>query len=416
MFALVDCNNFYASCERVFNPRLKGVPVIVLSNNDGCVVARSNEAKALGIKMGVPFYQVQPLVQQHRIAVFSSNYALYGDMSQRVMQVLEQFTPALEIYSIDEAFLSLNGLPLTNLTAYSHTIRKTVQQWTGIPVSIGIGATKTLAKIANYHAKKSARSQGVFMVTPDSLEATLQETPIAEVWGVGAALTKKLQGQGITTAAQLAATDPKVMRRTFNVVMERLVMELQGLSCLPLETLPSPKQSTAVTRSFWRPVTTRETLLAALASYTSRAAEKLRRQQQVATCAQIFWNTSRHRSSPRYWTSTVGFPMPTSDPRDMFTAIEEVLARWYEPGHSINKAGIVLYGLQPTPGRQTDLFTQPRRCTQPLLQAMDAINRRYGSNTIRFAVCNNSTLWAMKAERRSPRYTTCWNELWTVRV
>ncbi|BAY59242.1 DNA-directed DNA polymerase (plasmid) [Leptolyngbya boryana NIES-2135] len=210
MFALVDCNNFYVSCERVFNPRLEGIPVIVLSNNDGCVVARSNEAKALGIKMGVPLFQIQPLVRQQRIAVLSSNYALYGDMSQRVMQVLEQFTPTLEIYSIDEAFLSLDGFAHLDLTTYARSIRQTVRRWTGIPVSIGLGTTKTIAKLANYHAKRSRKAGGVLDLTPpDLLSVALHRTPVDEIWGIGAAITQRLNQRGIETAAQFVAASPK---------------------------------------------------------------------------------------------------------------------------------------------------------------------------------------------------------------
>ena len=277
LFALADCNNFYASCERVFNPKLAGRPAIVLSNNDGCVVARSNEAKALGIAMGVPAFQIRHLIRKHDVQVFSSNYALYGDLSQRVMETLQQFSPEVEVYSIDEAFLNLSGFTNINLTDYGRRIRATVKQWTGIPVSVGIAETKTLAKIANHVAKRTEGTDGVFDFTawPDR-DSVLARVLVEEVWGIGPNYARLLTQHGITTALGLRDADDHWIQKQMGVVGLRTVHELRGISCLPLEQCPPPKQGITCSRSFGRPVTTLAEMREAVAAYTARAAEKLR--------------------------------------------------------------------------------------------------------------------------------------------
>jgi DNA polymerase V len=280
LFALIDCNNFYVSCERLFQPMLHGKPVVVLSNNDGCIIARSDEAKALGIPMGLPAFKLADLVKEHSIEVYSSNYTLYGDLSARVMTTLTQWTPAVEVYSIDEAFLQFSPLPPETLTAYGQTMRATLHQWTGIPVSIGIGPTKTLAKLANRLAKRSTEAKGVVALTsPSEIEAVLACTPIEDIWGIGPGYTRRLKAHNIRTALQLRDANDRWIRQQLGVVGQRIVWELRGISCLPLELCPPPKQSLMMSRSFGRPITTMIEMREAVATYMTRAAEKVRRHE-----------------------------------------------------------------------------------------------------------------------------------------
>lgn len=314
VFALVDCNNFYASCERVFNPRLNGKPVIVLSNNDGCVVARSNEAKALGIGMGVPEFMVRETIRTHRVQVFSSNYALYGDMSQRVMETLQQFCPDLEIYSIDEAFLSLSGFRSRNFAEYAATIRSTVKRWTGLPVSIGIAESKTLAKIAGDIAKKTP--SGVFdLLTYPNRETLLSQTATHDVWGIGKAHSQFLHGHGIKTALQLRQADDQFIKTHMGIVGMRLVNELRGLSCLQLEQCPPPKKDITCARSFGRAITQLPEMEQAVSSYVTRAAEKLRAQQLAVTNLTVFLHTNQFKDDPQYSNSlTMKLPVARIPP------------------------------------------------------------------------------------------------------
>ncbi|HEY9827604.1 MAG TPA: Y-family DNA polymerase [Stenomitos sp.] len=307
MLALCDCNSFYVSCEIVFNPKLRGQPVIVLSNNDGCVVSRSPEAKAIGIAMGIPAFKIRDLIEQHRIQVFSSNYALYGDLSRRVMATLATFTPELEVYSIDEAFLNLAGFPSHDLQHYAQRIRHTVEQWTGIPISIGIAPTKTLAKVAGSIAK--SRPDGVFLL-PMPPDEYLANTPIAEVWGIGRKYARSLQSHNISTALQLRGANLLWVGKTYNVVMQRLVLELRGQPCFNLETCPAPRQSITVSRSFGRPITTQPELREAIATYTSRAAAKLRQQHLTTAAIHIFAKTSRFQSD--YYSEAITLTLPYS--------------------------------------------------------------------------------------------------------
>src|SRR2546425_5991390 len=283
LFALIDCNNFYVSCERLFQPMLHGKPVVVLSNNDGCVIARSDEAKALGIPMGLPAFKLADLINEQPIEVFSSNYTSYGDMSTRVMTTLAQWTPDIEVYSIDEAFLQLPTLPLDTLATYGQMIRATIHQWTGIPVSIGIVSTKTLAKLANRLAKRSIEAQGVVALTsPSQIEATLAQTPIEDIWGIGPGYSRRLHAHEITTALQLRNVNDRWVRQELRIVGLRLVWELRGISCLPLELCPPPKQSLMVSRSFGRPITTLTEMREAVATDMTRAAGKFSRQYLAA--------------------------------------------------------------------------------------------------------------------------------------
>jgi len=300
MFALLDCNNFYVSCERLFQPMLQGKPVVVLSNNDGCVIARSDEAKALGIPMGLPAFKLTELLQEHPIEIFSSNYTLYGDLSTRVMKTLTQWAPAVEVYSIDEAFLDLTGLSTDALAGYGHTMRATIHQWTGIPVSIGIGPTKTLAKLANRLAKRSLEAQGMVALTsPSEIEAILAQMPIEALWGIGPGYTRCLKAHDIRTALQLRDANDRWIRQQLGVVGQRIVWELRSISCLSLERCPPPKHSLMVSRSFGRPITTRTEMSEAVASYMSRAAEKLRRSHGAAGVLTVFLMTNRFTEEPQ---------------------------------------------------------------------------------------------------------------------
>ena len=414
LFALVDCNNFYASCERVFNPRLEGKPVVVLSNNDGIVVARSNEAKALGIAMGVPEFQIRRLIRAHDVQVFSSNYVLYGDMSQRVMETLGQFTPNLEIYSIDEAFLSLSGFTSRDLTEYGREIRATVKRWTGIPVSVGIAETKTLAKVAARVAKRSKNAAGVFnLATSQDRNALLAEIPVEDVWGIGANWARLLKRHGIATALALREADVHWVRGTMGVVGERLVRELNGVSCLPLEDCPPPKQGITVSRSFGRPVTSLSEMREAIAAYTARAAEKLPGERLAATVLTVFLTTNSFKDEPQYSNAaTIKLPVATGNTSDLLRYALPGVEQIYRDGYRYKKAGVMLTGLVPACQVQGDLFDrQDRERVQQLMRALDGLNDRMGAGTLRYAAEGQRQQWQTKFEHRSPAYTTNWTDL-----
>jgi DNA polymerase V len=410
-FALVDCNNFYVSCERVFQPHLWGKPVVVLSNNDGCVVARSPEVKALGIKMGVPFFQIRQLVAQHHIQVFSSNYTLYGDLSQRVMTTLANFSPEVEVYSIDEAFMRLTPSQ-GNLTDYGHQIKATVQQWTGIPVSLGIAPTKVLSKVAMEVAKKTAG--GVFhLESPADANEILQEMPVCDIWGIGSRLGYWLETQGIKTALQFKEARPELIQKKMGVVGKRLLLELQGISCLPLELLPSPKKETCISRSFGQPITTLTELQQAIALYVGRAAVKLRHQQQVATGMIIFAHTSRFIDDPQSSSMVVNLPTGTNFTPELLKYASAALQKIYVPNCPYKKAGVILTGLHSDNERQGFLFEQPRDLDRELnlSQIVDRLNQRYGAETMTFGLVGQGQAWRIKSNQRSPRFTTHWDEL-----
>lgn len=414
VFALVDCNNFYASCERVFHPRLEGHPVVVLSNNDGCVVARSNEAKALGIGMGVPEFQIRPLLRRHRVHVLSSNYALYGDMSQRVMETLEQFCPDLEIYSIDEAFLGLSGFTSRNLTDYGQRIRSTVKQWTGIPVSVGMAETKTLAKIANRIAKRTPDTSGVFdlLACPDR-DRLLGRVPVEEVWGIGANHARFLHQHGITTALQLRHANDQFIRKQMGVVGLRLVMELRGVSCLELEQCPSPKQSITCSRAFGKSVTTLDEMEEAVSSYVERAAEKLRTERLAVTTMTVFLKTNEFKDVPQYSNAlTVQLSVATDTTHELIRAAVQGIRTMYREGYQYKKAGVMLTGLVLGNQAQADLFdAQNRTQSKRLMSALDTINERWGAGTLHYASSGIQKAWKTQFHRRSPAYTTDWDAL-----
>lgn len=411
--ALIDCNNFYVSCERVFDPRLRGVPVGVLSNNDGCFIARSEELKALGVRMGTPAFQVRDLIRRHRVRVLSSNYALYGSMSARVNAVLTDFAPAAEAYSIDETFLDLTGIAGRDLRPLCQDLRATVLRWTGIPTCVGLGPSKTLAKLANAAAKADPALGGVCDLTEASVcAAVLAAFPVAEVWGVGPATAAKLAALGVTTAAGLRDFDPKQARALGTVVLERLVWELRGLACLDLELVAPPRKGLAVTRSFGRPVTALAEALEAVAAHATRAAEKLRTHGLVAGRLSAFAHTAPHHPGPQHHAArATGLVPMTADTRDLVAAAGRCLAAAWRDGFAYAKAGVVLEDLCPPEAAPRTLFDAPRPGSARLMAAVDRLNARFGHGTVFPAAAGTERVWAQRAAHRSPRYTTRLDEL-----
>lgn len=414
--ALIDGNNFYVSCERVFNPKLEGRPVVVLSNNDGCAVSRSAEAKALGVKMGAPWFQMQDLAKQHGIIALSSNYELYADMSNRMMTVLGEFSPDQEIYSIDECFLGLEGFDSYNLAEYGQQMRQRVSRWVGLPVCVGIAGTKTLAKLANHCAKKGlAGADGVCdftcMNTP-KLSDLLACIDISEIWGIGRRLSEQLKNRGISSVEDLRKADTKTLRREFSVVMERTVMELNGTPCIELEEGVPNKQQIISSRSFGSYVRELQSLEEAVATYIARAAVKLRGQASVAGMVQVYIRTNPHKAkAPQYQKGiTVPLSIATDDTLRLTQAALWALKRIYRPGYDYQKAGVALLNLSPKVSAQTDLFVCPRNNAQ-LMATMDRINAIWGRDTVRSAAEGIGKKWKMKRELKSPRYTSNWSEL-----
>lgn len=413
IFALVDCNNFYASCERVFNPSLSTRPIVVLSNNDGCVVARSNETKALGIPMGAPYYQIKERIERNGVAVFSSNYQLYGDMSHRIMDSLRMFVPDIEVYSIDEAFLQLDGFAKTDLFKMATDIRSTLFKWTGIPTSFGIAPTKTLAKIANRVAKKHTQ-EGVFDIRDPGLQTKILSTlSVEEIWGISHGLGKRLRCLGIYSALELRDAEPERIRKHLGVVGERIVYELRGVSCLNIEKI-NPKKSIMSSRSFGTLLSELEPIEEALANYAARACKKLRKQKSKAQGLHVFLKTNHFRKEdPQYSNgSTIGFSHPTSDTALIIHKGKKLLQSLYLPGFNYQKCGILLLDLVSENYEQDDLFTlNDSSKADQLMDVMDRINKSMGENMIFHAAQGIQRKWQMRSEKRSPRYTTSWAEL-----
>ncbi len=416
LFALVDCNNFYASCERLFRPELKGRPVVVLSNNDGCVIARSSEAKALGIPMGAPAFQWERQFRASGVAVFSSNFPLYGDLSARIMTTLEGLAPRVEVYSIDEAFLDLTGV--ADPVALCREIRERVLRWVGIPVSIGLARTKTLAKLVNGVAKKQPGHGGVFSLEQGrDTEAVLGVTDVGDVWGIGPRHSKRLLARGVRTALDFVRLPGDWVRREMSVVGLCTQLELAGTSCLSLERAPAPHKSLLCSRTFGRLVSEPAHLREAVVSYAVRAVEKLRREGAEATSVQVYISTPRHRENlPQHsGQATVALPAATAHTPTIIAAALRALEQCFRPGFEYQKAGVMLLGLAPARARQIsllDLDPAERRRQQGLMAALDAVNRRFGSGTLRYAItAAPDRPWHMRQLRRSPRYTTSWDEL-----
>lgn len=414
MFALIDCNNFYASCERLFRPDLKTTPIVVLSNNDGCCIARSNEAKELGIAMGAPYFQIKGLCRQHGVKVFSSNYTLYGNISHRVMCTIERLWPHVEIYSIDEVFLDLSSLPSHLQESFCLTLQKKILKETGIPTSVGMGITKTLAKTANYLCKKVFKT-AVLNVTPNKNEI-LKYIAVGEVWGIGRRWARKLQACGIHTAFDLATTNTFWLRKQFNVMMMRTAMELQGIACAGLQE-PQIKQSILSSKSFGQMQTQYHFIAQSISSHCARAVDKMRSQELMAQRLRIFVHTNRFREdlAQHFQSMEVEFIQPTDDLRLITKRAKQCLLRIFKEGFYYKKAGVCLEALIPKNQKQLDFFYQPKEeqidQTERLMSVVDKVNQKYGRSTLRLAAEGHSKPWAMRAELKSPAYATRWSEV-----
>jgi len=427
MLALIDASNFYVSCERVFRPSLNGRPVVSLSNNDGCAIARSNEAKALGIKMGQPWHEIRHLEVEAGLIALSANFALYGDMSNRMMSLAAGLGPTQEIYSIDESFIGLDGVR-GDLTKRSWAIRSRILQWTGIPCGVGIGPTKTLAKLANHIAKTADRKPGSYpesmatvcnleALAPSDLDALFAATEVGEVWGVGRRIGQQLRDAGVNSVLDLARLSPSMVRGRWGVVLERTVRELQGQPCIGLEDAPPAKQQIACTRSFGHPVTELSDLIEAISEFASRAAEKLRRQSGLAGQILVFAHTSPFRPGPKFSKSiVVPLRRPTADSRLLVQAAVAGVRQIYQPGYRLAKAGVMLMDLMPDTISQGEFdFDAPEgRDRGKLMVAMDAINDRFGRGAIHVGSAvgaGGGRAWSMRQERLTPQYTTNWDDI-----
>ncbi len=412
--ALVDCNNFYVSCERLFRPDLDGVPLVVLSNNDGCVVSRSNEAKALGIKMGQPWFDYKKLSEEHGILAFSSNYALYADLSNRVMSILSDFAPRHEVYSIDECFVDLTGMP--KLREVSYAMRERVGKWTGIPVCVGIGPTKTLAKLANHVAKKHPRSKGVFNYNALSDEQKVQllrRIPVEEVWGVGRKLTQRLEGHRIRSVLDLRQAHVPTLRAEFGVVMEKIQRELQEVPCIELQEIQPDRQQIIASRSFGKMVSELPVLQDALSTFVANACAKLRRQGSNAAVIQVFLQTNRFRKDlPQYMPSlAVPLAYPTNDSLEVNRWASALCERMFKAGYQYKKAGVMLSEISSVTHQQGDLLEEAAPNKGKLMLALDALNQRFGRGTVKVSTQGVYQDWQMRQERKSPSYTTCWEDI-----
>jgi len=418
MFALIDCNSFYCSCERVYRPWLDSVPVVVLSNNDGCVIARTREAKRLGIPMGAPYFQWRDQMREWGVVCFSSNYELYGQMSARVMTTLEGMFPRIEVYSIDEAFADLTGIT-GDLVPLGYETRERVLRWTGIPVGVGIGPTKTLAKLANWAAKTWRKSGGVIDLSdPERRDRLLKMTEVSEVWGVGRRLTTRLRPLGIQTAWDLAQYDSASLRKQFSVVLEKTARELHGISCLELEEAVPPRQMICSSKMFGSRLRDIAPIREAVVAYVTKAAEKLRSQQSLAGALQVAIRTGMHNpNQPRYANATnCPLPYPTDDTRVLAAAAVRGLEAIFRQGYAYSKAEVLLMDLRQRGDFTGDLFAAaPRPGVDRLMAVVDQINAREGRGTVRLGRISATAEWSMKREMMSQRYTTRWDELMVVR-
>lgn len=417
--ALVDVNNFYVSCERVFQPGLEGRPVVVLSNNDGCVIARSAEVKALKVPMGTPWHTLRDLAARHGIRALSSNYALYGDISRRVMRVLQQFSPDQEVYSIDECFLGLATQPSDDGTTLGQNIRQRLRQWVGVPVCVGIGATKSLAKLANHIAKRQPQWQGVLDLTamPSAeVDALFAQTPVRDIWGVGRRLEEQLVAIGICTAADLRAADPVTIGRQFSVVLERTVLELRGIACQALADVAPPRQQILSTRSFGTPVYLLNDLCESIRMHVTRAAEKLRADGSVAGRISVGIMTNPHRAQDAQYCPflTAGLTTPTDDTFALLTVAIRLLRTGYREGYRYIRSGVVLEHLRPREVQQGEMFGPTvRKSRDRLMAVMDQVSKRWGRGMLApgSAGLAEPRKWAMKRQALSPAYTTRWSDL-----
>ena len=417
-FALVDCNNFYASCERVFEPKLEGRPIVVLSNNDGCIIARSNEAKALGIKMGTPYFKLKNLITQNGVVVKSSNYPLYGDMSSRVMKVIGEYSPVQEVYSIDESFIDLMRLPL-NLMDHMHSLRRRVKSWTGIPVCVGVGSTKVLAKLANRIAKKYPRFDGVFDIDDLSYERyckLLKSVEVGDLWGIGRQSAKKLNRIGIYTSHDFYQSDVGVIETLLGVNGKKIYKELYGSSCIPIEAIPPARQQIVSSRSFGCDLKDFDELNQALTNLTRKAVNKLNNHQLATTTITVFIYTNPHKKDKPcvHLSKTVGMTTAIQDQSQIIPLVAQILRLIYKPGHSFYKGGLVLGNLTKN-YQQQDLFSitqnsQIQTMARQKSNTIRSVNKRF-NESIKYASELGNNKWLPRADFKSNRYTTSWTEL-----
>jgi len=419
MYALIDCNNFYASCERAFNPSLIGKPIVVLSNNDGCVVARSNESKALGIGMGQPIFQVMDIVKQHDVKVFSSNYVLYGDMSHRVMRTLSRFAPDIEIYSIDEAFLNFSGFQGSSLELHAKHMRQSVFRNTGIPVSVGIAATKTLAKIGNRIAKKQNQWGGVRLLdTPEAIALSLEQTPIGDVWGIGRKYSYRLEQQGVKTAADFVRKPDDWVHKTMTINGLRTKWELQGQPCIALEDVLPAKKTICTSRSFHSPIEQIEGLKEMVSEFAARCALKLRQQKTSCAIISVFVRTNPFSKTDKQYRNSayVTLPTPSNDTMTLVKQANRALEHIFQPGFRYKKTGVIVGSIVPNDFIQTSLFETPDLSkTKSLMAALDKCNAKYGRSAVRTAVQSGTIRKLTHQEKLTPCYTTRWDDLMEVR-
>lgn len=426
LVGLLDCNNFYVSCERVFRPDLQKRPVVVLSNNDGCVIARSNEVKALGVPMGAPYFKVRQLLEENKVVIFSSNFSLYGDISTRVMSIVESLVPRLEVYSIDEVFIDFTGV--SDPYALAKHIRKQVLQQVGIPTCLGISQTKTLAKVANWGAKKIQSYEGIcFLETPIQIDQLLCQMPLRDVWGIGRKSAEKLTASRVATALDLKRVDAKWMRRHFTVVGERLVYELNGVSCLQIDDIVEPRKSMQVTRTFAYGITDYQLLREKIVGFATRIAEKLRQQQLTTKTVSVFVRTNYHKKEVLQYKNSASCSLPflVNDDMTLIKACTKLFNEIYRPGFSFHKAGVSVHDLadaQENRSVQLSLFEEiemPQPKVAALMKSIDVLNQKFGKGTLRMASCGgmkrrgDSTVSPLQGHqlRRSPAYTTRWTDL-----
>ena len=407
VFALIDCNAFYVSCERVFNPKLNNKPVVALSNNDGCIIARSKEAKALGIKMGVPLFKVKDIVERENVIVFSSNYTLYADMSRRVMNIISEFTPSIEVYSIDEAFIELTNMNV-DYESYARHMRKVILQYTGIPVSIGIASTKTLTKVANHIAKDDESLEGVCsLIQHENLDQVLEDTNVADVWGVGRQLSKKLIANGIFNAKLLKNCEDAWIRKTMSVNGLKTVSELREISCLDLEETSATRKSCCTTRSFGKPLINLEDIEQAVTTFARRATERIRGENLIASTVSVFLRTNPFDRN-RYYSnsSTTTLSYPTYDTVQIVKTALQLTKIIFRENYKYKKAGVLLSGFYEKGTETKDLFSEARYRSPKLMSAVDQINERYGSDTIQIATECQMGKWKQKRKNCTQSYTT----------
>lgn len=420
MFALVDCNNFYASCERVFNPTLEGKPVIVLSNNDGCAIARSDEAKAVGIDMGMPTFMLEAIIKEHDVKVFSSNYTLYGDMSNRVMKILATFSPATELYSIDEAFLDLTTLKYQDLYQLGITIRKTIMQHTGIPVSVGIAPSKTLAKMANRYIKKKKKSIGVHYLSSQKLiDEVLNFTEVGDIWGIGKQHEKFLRRNNIKTAMELSKANDEWIRKNLSIVGQRMVNELRGIPCIQWEDEIPAKKAICNSRSFGHLVTCKIQMQEAISNYAANVALKLRNQKSCARQLHLFIQTNAFRTEDKQYFRSIDMELPvaTNSSNELIEYALKALDVIYKPGFKYLKAGVIVQELVPETQIQNGMFDiVDRDRNKIIMTALDKVNKSIGKEIVRFARQGFDKKWKLRAAYLSQRYTTNVNELLTIKI